>query len=149
MLRDIKALEANSSLATSDTLIHSYINFAHQFPQHPYAIKYLFKAAEASVKAKRNGEGARLYEEVANTYKDSVELGAEALLRAGFNYEVLSDAANEKRVFEQYLKQYPNHPRVQDIKMTLELVGLSREMQDSILMDRIRKNNPDLEIDLH
>lgn len=147
-MSDIKKLEANSSMATSDTLINSYINFSTKFPDHPYAIKYLFKAAEATVKAKRNGEGARLYEKLANTYKDSSELAAEALIRAGFNYEVMNDAANEKRVFEQFISQYPSHPRVTDIKMTLELVGLPREKQDSILMERIRKNNPGMEINL-
>lgn len=144
LLENIKTLEADKQLANSDTLINSYIRFADQYPGHPYAIKFLYKAAEASVKAGKNGAGARLYERLANNYKDSTTLASEALINAGFNYEALHDAANEKRVFEQFLNQYPDHPRAQDIRFSLELIGLSPELQDSILMSRIMKNNPDM-----
>lgn len=140
LLKNIKQIEANKSLATSDTLINSYLTFAKQFPNHPYAIKYLFKAAEANVKAKRNKEGAQLYESLSNQYKDSA-LAAEALIRAGFNYQVLNEVDNQKRVFQQFLQQYPHHDRVTDIKMSLEMLNYTPAQQDSIMLERIRGNN--------
>ena len=140
LLKNIKQLEANNSLATSDTLINSYLAFAHQFPEHPYAIKFMFKAAEANVKAKRNLEGAQLYEALANQYKDS-SLAAEALIRAGFNYQVLNEVDKQKRVFNQFLMQFPKHDRVNDIKMSLDMLNYTPAQQDSIMLERINGNN--------
>ncbi len=149
LIKNIGQLEANNSLATSDTLINSYIRFAKEYPNHPNAIKYLFKAAEANVKAKRQGEGARIYEQIANTYKDSTTYVSECLIRAGYNYMVMQDPANEKRVFEQFLKQFPNHPQALEISRSLSLVGLSPEQQDSAMISWIKEKNPDLEINLN
>lgn len=139
LLKNIKQLEANNSLATSDTLINSYIGFVNQFPQHPFAVKFLFKAAEANVKAKRNAEGAKLYEQLANQYKDS-SLAPEALIRAGFNYQLLNENDNQKRVFRQFLSQYPKHDRVNDIKMSLDIMEFTPAQQDSIMLERINGN---------
>jgi TolA-binding protein len=135
---------SKNSLATSDTLINSYINFANSFPDHPYAIKYLFKAAHANILAKRNADAAKLYEQLANKYKDSA-LAAEALINAGFSYQALNDIVSEKRVFRQFLSQYPNHPRALDIQMSLEMLDFTPAQQDSIMMERIRKNNPGMQ----
>ncbi len=140
LLKNIKLLEANKSLATSDTLINSYVNFSNQFPKHPFAVKFLFKAAEATVKAGRYEAGAKLYEQLANNYKDS-SLAPESLLRAGFNYQSINDVSDEKRVFIQFLNNYPKHDRVNDIKMSLEIIDYTPQQQDSILMDRILRNN--------
>ncbi len=140
ILKNIRQLEANNSLATSDTLISSYLSFVHQFPHHPYAIKFMFKAAEANVKAKRNLEGAKIYEALANQYKDS-SLAAEALIRAGFNFQILNEFNNQKRVFKQFLIQYPKHDRVNDIKMSLDMLNYTPAQQDSIMLERINGNN--------
>lgn len=148
LISDIKTLEANKSLATSDTLINSYVRFANRFPQHPNSARYLFKAAAASVMAKRQGEGARLYEQIANTYKDSTAYVSECLLRAGYNYMALNDPANEKRVFEQFLKQFPDHAQAEAVRRSIMLIGLSPQQQDSLYMLWIKEKNPDLDINL-
>lgn len=139
LLKNIQQLEANKSLATSDTLINSYLGFVEQFPQHPYAIKFLFKAAEANVQAKRNLDGALLYEQLANQYQDS-SLAAESLIRAGFNYQLINETNNQKRVFQQFLTQYPKHDRANDIKMTLDIMEYTPAQQDSIMLARIQGN---------
>ena len=86
MIKDIKKLEENKSFSHSDTLINSYLNFVKLYPDNPNAIKFLFKAAESNVKAKRNAKGAKLYEQLATIYMDKDELASESLIRAGLNY---------------------------------------------------------------
>jgi outer membrane PBP1 activator LpoA protein len=137
MIKDIRELEANS-----DTLINSYVNFANRFPQHEYSVKYLFKAAEAHVKANRTLQGVKLYERVANEYKDTA-LCPEALIRAGVGYSTIPDQVNSKRMFDQFIRQYPNHPRIGGVRKMSEYSGLSEEE----LIRRVLENNRQLEGD--
>ncbi|NQV75770.1 MAG: tetratricopeptide repeat protein [Bacteroidetes bacterium] len=125
MIKDIKKLEENKSFSHSDTLINSYLNFVKLYPDNPNAIKFLFKAAESNVKAKRNAKGAQLYEQLATIYMDKDELASESLIRAGLNYESLNDIVNAKRVYNEFLKRYPKHERAADIKKNIEIMGLS------------------------
>lgn len=122
----IKKLESNASLAKSDTLINSYINFSNQFPDHKLAPLFLFKAAQACVKNNQALKGVKLYEQLASVYeKDS--LAPEATICAAVGFQGLQDPANAKRLFDGFVKKYPNHPRVEEVKKMSEFVGLSDE----------------------
>ncbi len=136
---NIKKLEANKSLANSDTLINSYLSFVKQFPDNANAIKFLFKAAEGNVKAKRYAKAAAIYEQLATMYMDDKEYTPEALIRAGFLYESIADKTNAKRVFNEFLTRFPKHDRVEDIIANLSLIDLTKEQQDSVMMARIPK----------
>lgn len=125
-IQDIKHLEANKSLRNSDTLINSYINFVKNYPEHKLSADFLFKAAQASVKSNRIINGAKLYERIALEYPADT-LAPEALLRAGLNFDASSDPANAKRLYELFLKNYPKHPRYNDVKLYHENVGLSAD----------------------
>jgi outer membrane PBP1 activator LpoA protein len=138
MIKDIKRLEANKSLATSDTLINTYVQFADRFPQHDSAVKYLFRAARASVKSGKEMKGIQLFERVANNYKDTV-LGPEALIIAGLVYSKIPDPVNAKRVFEQFVRQYPDHPRNAEMKIMAEEAGMSEEEQMQRFLQRMEK----------
>jgi outer membrane protein assembly factor BamD (BamD/ComL family) len=142
MAKNIKALEANKNLATSDTLINSYVAFADKFPQHEHSVKYLFKAAEASVRSNRILKGIKLYERVANEYNDTA-LGPEALIRAGVGYSTIPDQANSKRMFDQFIQKYPTHPRIGDVRKMSEYSGLTEEE----LIRRVIENNQKLQQD--
>lgn len=142
MAKHIKELEGNKNLATSDTLINSYVAFADKFPQHEHSVKYLFKAAEASVKSNRILKGVKLYERVANEYNDTA-LGPEALIRAGVGYSTIPDQVNSKRMFDQFIEKYPNHPRIGDVRKMSEYSGLSEEE----LIRRVIENNQKLQQD--
>jgi outer membrane PBP1 activator LpoA protein len=138
MIKDIRQLEANKSLATSDTLINTYVQFADRYPQHDSAAKYLFRAARASIKSGKEKKGVQLFERVANTYKDTV-LGPEALIIAGMVYSKMPDPVNAKRIFEQFVRQYPTHPRNAEMKIMAEEAGMSEEEQMQRFLQRIEK----------
>lgn len=122
----IKTLESNASLSKSDTLIHSYINFAKQFPDHQLAPRFLFKAASAYVGSNRALLGVRLYEDVATKYPAD-SLAPEAIICAGVGFEGLNDQANAKRMYDLFVKKYPQHPRAAEVSNMSEFVGLSDE----------------------
>jgi tetratricopeptide (TPR) repeat protein len=135
-INNIKKLEANASLAHSDTLISSYLSFVKKYPDNPNAIKFLFKAAEANVKAKRHAEGAQLYEQLATMYMDKDELASESLIRAGLNYESLNDISKAKQVYTEFLARYPQDKRAADIKKNMEILGLSDEEAMKIILNK-------------
>jgi outer membrane protein assembly factor BamD (BamD/ComL family) len=138
MIRDIRQLEANKSLATSDTLINTYVQVADRYPKHDSAVKYLFRAARASIKSNKEMKGIKLFERVANDYKDTI-LGPEALIIAGMVYTKLPDPVNAKRVFEQFVRQYPTHPRNAEMKIMAEEAGMSDEEQMQRFLQRIEQ----------
>jgi tetratricopeptide (TPR) repeat protein len=126
LLSKIKELEINKKMLSSDTLINLYLEFVKEFPKHEYAVKYLFKAGEASVKAGKKVEAAKIYERVDTEYNDK-ELSPEALIRAAVCLQSVPDPANAKRLFEVFLEKYPQHERYQDVKAMNEIVGLTEE----------------------
>jgi outer membrane protein assembly factor BamD (BamD/ComL family) len=128
-IKDIRQLEANKSLATSDTLISSYVRFADEFPDHDSSVMYLFKAARASVRANKVLQGTKLFERVGTQYPKDTMFGPNALIIAGLNYSKIPDIANAKRMYDQFLKQYPKHPRYAEVAIMSEEVGMSEEEQ--------------------
>lgn len=135
-IESIKKLEANASLAQSDTLINSYIQFSKQFPDHKLAPLFMFKAAQSYIKSNQVLKGVRLYEAMATQYKND-SLAPEATICAAVGLESLNDPANAKRLFDQFVKNYPDHPRANEVKSMSEAVGLS----DEELLKRFSQKN--------
>jgi tetratricopeptide (TPR) repeat protein len=125
-LNKIKELEINKKMSSSDTLIKLYLGFVDEFPEHEFAVKYLFKAGEALVKAEKKVEAAKIYERVDSEYADK-ELSPEALIRAAVCLQSVPDPANAKRLFEVFLNKYPKHARYEDVKAMNEMVGMTEE----------------------
>jgi outer membrane protein assembly factor BamD (BamD/ComL family) len=128
-MKDIRQLEANKSLATSDTLINSYVRFADKYPEHDSSVRYLFSAARVSVKANKVLQGTRLFERVATQYPNDTVYGPDALIIAGLNYSKIPDIANAKKMYDQFLRQYPKHRRYAEVAIMAEEVGMSEEQQ--------------------
>lgn len=137
MLTDIRQLEANKSLATSDTLINTYINFANKYPQHEKSVDFLFRAASRSMKAHKELQGIKLYERIANTYKNDT-LAPEALICAGIGYAGMRDPVNAKRLYDQFIATYPKHPRIEEVKMWSETAFMSEEELQNRFLEKLR-----------
>ena len=138
-LRDIRQLQANKSLRTSDTLINSYIRFADQFPDHDSAVRFLFKAARASVRANKIMQGIRLDERIIEKYPKDTMYRPESMINAGMNYSHMPDVANAKKLWEMFLKEYPGHPRSADIRIMAEEAGMSEEEKTRRFWERFEK----------
>ncbi len=137
LISQIKKMEANKTLSSSDTLINSYLQFAELYPKHKYAIKFLFKAAFLNARTNKLERAVKIFEKIPTQYPDSADKSAEALISAGYAYQMLGDKQGTNRVFMQYLTKYKNHPRYKEIEQSLYFINLSAEQQDSVMRSRL------------
>jgi TolA-binding protein len=124
--KQIQSLETNKQFQNSDSLVNIYTLFSTKYPEHPNTIKYLFKAAEIQVKKNNLLEGIKLYETIGTKYDDK-ELAPESLIRASVCFQTIPDPANAKRMLELFIKKFPTHERIEEVKQMNEIVGLSEE----------------------
>jgi outer membrane protein assembly factor BamD (BamD/ComL family) len=125
-IEQIQNLESSKNLSQSDSLIKTYMRFVDANPKHDSAVIYLFKAAQLNVRTNKVTPGARLYERVALEYKEDPR-APEALIRGGVAFATMTDAANAKRLYDWFIKDYPTHPRIEEVKMWSETSGMSDE----------------------
>lgn len=135
MIDDINKLEANKSLATSDTLINSYVNFANKYPRHEYAVRMLFKAARANSKSHRPEKAFQLYKRITDNYKDTCCVPY-ALLSEGMYLQEKGDIDEARKVYAQFMRDYPDHPLRNSAELNYQYMGLSEQEQ----MDRFWKS---------
>jgi TolA-binding protein len=126
LTKQIQSLELNKQFQNSDSLVNIYLLFSSKYPEHPNSIKFMFKAAEIQVKKNNLLEGIKLYETIGTNYNDK-ELAPEALIRASVCFQSIPDPANAKRMLELYIKKFPTHERIEEVKQMNEIVGLSEE----------------------
>lgn len=124
--KQIQSLETNKQFQNSDSLVNIYTLFSVKYPEHPNTIKYMFKAAEIQVKKNNLLEGIKLYETIGTQYNDN-ELAPEALIRASVCFQSIPDPANAKRMLDLFIKKFPTHERIEEVKQMNEIVGLSEE----------------------
>ena len=128
MIDDINRLEANKSLATSDTLINSYVGFANKYPKHDYAVKMLFKAARASSKGHKPERAYELYRRIAENYNDTC-CTPYALMAAGVYLQEKGDIEEAKKVYAQFMRDYPEHPLRNSAELNYQYMNMSETEQ--------------------
>lgn len=122
----IKSLESNPNTMYSDSLIHCYTRFADANSKHDSAAVFLMKAAHIHIYNKHIIQGIKLYERVALEYPSSA-IAAQALINGGVAYASIPDPANAKRLYDQFIAEYPKHDRIEEVKKWSEYSGLSDE----------------------
>ena len=110
-------------------LIDAYILFAKQNPNDSQSPEFLFKALDVAVGV--NAEGPQKAIDIANVliekYPD-FEMTPMAMFVKGFVYEdIIGDLQNAEMTYRQFIEKYPNSPIVEDVKATLENLGLTPE----------------------
>ncbi len=125
-VKDIAQLEQNKNLSGSDSMINSYIRFADAQPEHDSSVNYLFKAAQICIRSNKVVKGARLYERIATEYKGN-SYAPEALIRGGTAFATVPDPANAKRLYDMFIAAYPEHARIEEVKMWSLTAGMTEE----------------------
>ncbi len=110
----------------AEEMIGLYKEYAARFADDTVSAEYLFRAGDIS-----NGIGQ--YKEAIEYYGRSSEnekfsKHAVAFFLMGFIYETqLNDMVNSKRIYEEFLRKYPDHPLTSDVKFSLDNLGKSPE----------------------
>ena len=110
-------------------LVDAYLLFAKQNPNDQQTPEFLFKALDVAVGV--NAEGPQKAIDIANIlierYPD-FEMTQMAMFVKGFVYEnMIGDLRNAEMTYRQFIEKYPNSPIVEDVKATLENLGLTPE----------------------
>ena len=110
-------------------LVDAYLLFAKQNPNDQQTPEFLFKALDVAVGI--NAEGPQKAINIADVliekYPD-FEMTPMAMFIKGFVYEnMIGDLQNAEMTYRQFIEKYPNNPMVEDVKATLENLGLTPE----------------------
>ena len=110
-------------------LVDAYLLFAQQNPNDLQSPDFLFKALDVAVGV--NAEGPQKAIDIADVLVEKYpdfEMTPMALFIKGFVYEnMIGDLQNAEMTYRQFIEKYPNSPMVEDVKATLENLGLTPE----------------------
>ena len=110
-------------------LVDAYVLFAEQNPNDQQTPDFLFKALDVAVGV--NAEGPQKAIDIADILIEkypAFEMTPMAMFIKGFVYEnMIGDLRNAEMTYRQFIEKYPNNPMVEDVKSTLENLGLTPE----------------------
>ena len=110
-------------------LIDAYILFAEQNPDDVQSPDYLFRALDIAVGVNAEGpdKAVKIADMLIEKYSD-FEMTPMAMYLKGFVYEnIVGDLQNAEKTYRQFIEKYPESPMVEDVKATIENLGLSPE----------------------
>ncbi len=110
-------------------LIDAYILFAEQNPDDVQSPDYLFRALDIAVGVNAEGpdKAVKIADMLIEKYSD-FEMTPMAMYLKGFVYEnIVGDLHNAEMTYRQFIEKYPESPMVEDVKATMENLGLSPE----------------------
>ena len=135
-VKEVKALEskvlAEGAKPTKEEviqLIDAYILFAEQNPDDVQSPDYLFRALDIAVGVNAEGpdKAIKIADVLIEKYPD-FEMTPMAMYLKGFVYEnIVGDLHNAEMTYRQFVEKYPESPMVEDVKATIENLGLSPE----------------------
>ncbi len=107
-------------------MIALYKSYAEKYATDTISYDYLFKAADISNGIGEYKEAIGLYKTVSE--KRDFRKKAVALFLQGFIYEnQLKDYFQARKVYEEFLKEYPDHVLTDDVNYSLQNLGKSPE----------------------
>ena len=105
----------------------AYEQYIKGYPQGAMAAEYLFKSAEIYRSLKQFDKAVNAYQRIHKEY-GAYEKAPHSLFLLGFSYE--NDMKNNekaKEVYEQFLKENPEHELADDVQFSLKNLGRSPE----------------------
>ena len=110
-------------------LVDAYVLFAEQNPNDVQSPDFLFKALDIAVGVNAEGpeKAVKIADVLIEKYPD-FEMTPMAMFIKGFIYEnMIGDLQNAEMTYRQFIEKYPDNPMVEDVKSTIENLGLSPE----------------------
>ena len=110
-------------------LVDAYILFAEQNPDDAQSPDYQFRALDIAVGVNAEGpdKAIKIADMLIEKYPD-FEMTPMAMYLKGFVYEnIVGDLQNAEMTYRQFIEKYPESPMIEDVKATIENLGLSPE----------------------
>ncbi len=108
-------------------VFNAYKNFVDSFPRNDSVPEYLYRAGRLASGLTYLIEAVNCYEKVFSKYQTS-KRAPFCLFMEAFIYEnQLHGTEKAKKLYEEFMKKYPNHELAKDVKFSLEHLGKSDE----------------------
>jgi tetratricopeptide (TPR) repeat protein len=137
LVLQIDEVRKESKYDASDSLYNLFNEYVTRYPKGKMAGKYLYSSGIVKSKQGRFSEASVIFEKVYREYRDS-SFAADALYNAAIQKEAIPDGANAIRLYNEFLKAFPDHPNAEIVGLNLEYVGLSDEKVAEILFKKSR-----------
>ncbi|MEZ4885036.1 MAG: UPF0158 family protein [Chitinophagales bacterium] len=122
-----KGKDSNFDVKAAMGTVRAYESFAKTRADDAKTPEYLFKAAEIERSLKNYKKAIENYQTIQTKYPD-YEKTPHSMFLLGFIYENdLKDDAKAKALYEQFLEKYPEHELADDVKFSLDNLGISPE----------------------
>lgn len=132
VLKQEEKLLADAKLGKVDTtgvneLLIAYETYADKYPGDTIGANFLFKAADFYRYMRKPLKGIAIYEKIYKNYP-KYDKRPYALFLQGFMFETeVQNAEGAKQKYNQFLKEYPNHPIAKDVELSLMQLGKTPE----------------------
>lgn len=107
------------------SLLNAYESYAAENPKSAKAAEYLYKAADFYRALGKPLRSITLYQKI---YENFPEKRSTALFLQGFVFEnEVGNLDNAQLKYHQFLKEYPNDPLANDVRLSLQNLGKTPE----------------------
>lgn len=104
-------------------MIRAYTGFADAYPDDTASAEYLFKSAEIAMNLKMSGMAIEYYKRIIGAYPAFKKVPYCIFLQAFILENQLQQYDQAKALYEQFARQYPNHPLADDARLSVENMG--------------------------
>jgi tetratricopeptide (TPR) repeat protein len=128
-------------------LIDLYVDFTQQFPKDSLVAGMLYNAARLTVSIDNPKPSIEYLERIIIEYPES-PLVSESYIYLGFVYEtVFHDYELARHWYELFITDFPNHPLMEDISITLQNLGKTPDeiVAEFLLQNEKNESNDDSE----
>ncbi len=121
----------------ADNLIKAYISFAKTFPSDTLSPAFMFNAAQVYVAIEDFNKAIETFNYIIDRYPSHSIVPQCLFVKAGIYENNLHNLVEAKKIYEEIIKKYPNHPLSRDAKVLINNLGKSPdELLQSILSSK-------------
>src|SRR4051812_36246847 len=136
-----KAKTGKADTAAVNALLKEYEDYAVRYPEDTLGAVYLFKAADFYRYMHKPLRSIELYSQIYEKYP-TVSRRPYALFLQGFIFEnEVGNPHAAEVLYQKFLKQYPEHPIANDVKITLANLGKSPEQMMQEFEEKARRDS--------
>lgn len=108
-------------------LIQAYENYVNAFPEDTLSPEYLYKGAEVAMNMMMAGRAIEYHQRIMNAYPDFDKVSYSLFLQAFIYENQMQQFDTAKKIYQQFIDTYPDHPLADDARVSLQNMGRSIE----------------------
>ena len=108
-------------------LIQAYENYANAFPEDTLSPEYLFKGAEVAMNMNMSGKAIEFHQRILNSWPEYGKTSYCLFLQAFIYENQLQQLEVAKKLYQEFIDRFPNHPLADDAQVSLDNMGKSIE----------------------